>query len=230
MKKLLILLLLGFLVIPFVSSESIGVFKQSDNITLYQTCNNCSYINLTSVKFESTELLSNKEMTKTGTYYNYTLGSANTNAIGMYDYCYEGGNYDTGQIATGCLDFEVTSNGNEKATSGVIIMFSIAFLILLGAFGFLVLYSIPHVVSLDFDLRDMLISWTWFFVTLGVFALEQEYLGNVLIGDIMGMMLDITMWTNVIFASVAFLLSTIIGQLSGKAVRRKEKKRWHNEQ
>ena len=230
MKKLIFILLLGLFLIPFVNAESVGTFKVNDNITLYQTCNNCSYVNLTSVKYNDIEFISNKQMTKTGTYYNYTLPSSNTSRLGLYSYCYEGGNYDTGQVATGCLDLTVTGNGKEKAGSGVIILFSIIFLVLLVAFGFLVLYSIPHVVSLDFDLKDMLISWSWFFVTLGVYALEVEYLGNLMIEDIMGMMLDITMWTNVIFAGVAFFLSMIIGQLSGKNTRRNEKRKWHKEQ
>lgn len=70
--------------ISFVSSlASLGTFKQGECVRLIQTCDNCSYVNITSVMYpNSTIAVSNEAMTKVDTEYNYTF--CNANYTGQY--------------------------------------------------------------------------------------------------------------------------------------------------
>lgn len=115
---LIVLLFLVFL--PNLNAQSIGVFKQNSDIQLYQTCNNCTYCNFTTIKFPNgTEILSNVKTIKEDTYFYFNLLKGNTTSIGTYKYCYKCGN--SAEVATGCIDFEVTPQGYELTTSQGII-------------------------------------------------------------------------------------------------------------
>lgn len=84
-----------FLFFPFISAGygynsdstilNIGTFNQGSNIELIQTSSNGSAINITTIKFPDGSLVSfNEEMTKDGTFYNWTLSSSRTYLIGEY--------------------------------------------------------------------------------------------------------------------------------------------------
>lgn len=63
------------------TTQTIGTFRTNDCVDLRQTCANCTFNNVTAVTYlrNSTRLLSEVEMNKNGTLYNYTfcLTSAN---------------------------------------------------------------------------------------------------------------------------------------------------------
>lgn len=130
MNKLILTLIIGMFLISSVTAVSIGTFKQNTDVELYQTCNNCTYCNLTSVKYKSNTLLVNITMSSRGTYYYYDLDSGNTTNIGDYSYCYDCGNNI--EKRTGCLDFKVTSTGEKVSLSNSIVV--IVFLIIAGVF------------------------------------------------------------------------------------------------
>jgi len=126
MKRVMMFLLVGMFLVNLTSAVSIGEFKQNTDIELYQTCNNCTYGNITSVKQQSNVLVTNQVMSNVGTYYSYNLSSGNTSTIGDYTYCYDLGN--SAESRTGCIDFIVTSTGEQVSLSNSIIV--IVFLIL----------------------------------------------------------------------------------------------------
>ena len=134
MKKLMFSLLLGIFLISFASATSIGTFQQNTDVELYQTCNNCTYCNLTSVKQQATTLLTNVEMTKSGTYFYYNLNSENTTTIGKYSYCYDCGN--NAESRTGCIEFEITPSGNSGTSNLVFIIILITIFYFVGFIGF----------------------------------------------------------------------------------------------
>lgn len=87
MKKILLTLILGMFLINFASAEiqTLGTFKQGEDISLIQTCASCTFNNITSVLSPiSRELIGNFEMTRTGSIYNFTLSSGNITAMGEY--------------------------------------------------------------------------------------------------------------------------------------------------
>lgn len=130
MKKLILFIVVAMFLISFTSAVSIGTFQRNTDVELYQTCNNCTYCNITSVKQQAITLLTNAEMTKDGTYYSLNLTAGNTSTIGEYSYCYLCGNAD--ESATGCIAFEITSTGEQVSLSNSILV--IVFLIIAGVF------------------------------------------------------------------------------------------------
>lgn len=83
--SLLVITALIFSMIPLINAEiqSLGNFKQNECVNLIQTCGNCTYVNITSVLYpNSSQVLGETEMTKSGTRYNYTFCS--TSVLGTY--------------------------------------------------------------------------------------------------------------------------------------------------
>jgi len=162
MKKIIITLMLGLLLISFTEAISIGEYKQNTDVELYQTCNNCTYCNVTSVKQQSNTLLTNQVMLNIGTYYYFNLTSGNTSTIGDYTYCYDCGN--SLEKGTGCIDFIVTSTGEKVGLSNSIIV--IVFLII--SITFLVL-------SFSFNKEHWLLKTFFNFcaVSMGVLAINS---------------------------------------------------------
>jgi len=83
MKKLIILIFVLF----FISliSASPGIYKQGQDINLIQTCADCTSINVSKITAPNgTILISNVQMTKDGSAFNYTLNSSFTNDLGTY--------------------------------------------------------------------------------------------------------------------------------------------------
>ena len=87
MKKILLILILGVFLISFASAQiqNLGTFKLGDDVNLIQTCDNCTFNNITSVlNPNSLEVIGEFKMTKKGTVYNFTLSSTNATIFGTY--------------------------------------------------------------------------------------------------------------------------------------------------
>lgn len=126
-------LLLSVSQISAETTESIGTFPVNSNIQLYQTCNNCTYVNFTKIAYPNgTVIESNVETTSDGTYYYYDLAAGNVSALGIYTYCYDAGNTVTKE--TGCLEFEITPSGFTQTLGFYIMIFAVSFIVIF--FGF----------------------------------------------------------------------------------------------
>ncbi|KKK71178.1 hypothetical protein LCGC14_2916540, partial [marine sediment metagenome] len=144
MKKILLTLILGIFLLSFASSQiqSLGTFKLNADINLIQTCDNCTFNNITSVLYPNSSVaISNVEMTKDGTFYNHTFSNANitgsyiVNGFGDLDGINTVWNYD----------FKVNNTGTEQSISDAI-LYIISFVGLIIVF-FLSLYfaiSLPY--------------------------------------------------------------------------------------
>lgn len=115
------------MVIP-VSAESTA--KQNNPISLIQTCNNCTYCNITKIlNPNKVVFFNNLNMTKDGSSYNFTLNSTYTNQIGVYEWYYDCGNgIDS---STGILTFEITPTGYSN---NLVLFYIIMFLFPWGLF------------------------------------------------------------------------------------------------
>lgn len=132
MKKLLLTLILGMFLISFASAlETLGTFKQGEEIRISQVCSDATYINISSIAYPNSSVaISNIEMTSAGSgefYYDFSLTETT-------------GTYQVRGISDGCegtfaTSFEITATGKsltpEKATSYSIIFF-ISLLIFVG--------------------------------------------------------------------------------------------------
>ena len=144
MKKQNVTIILSFIVTLFLIqtvSSLLGTYKINTGVDLIQTCNNCTYCNITSVKYPNgTDILrGNISMNKDGTYYNYLLNGTNTTVVGTYTYYYDCGN--AVESATGGIDFEVTITGDETPEGTSFILAGI-FIVVFGIGWFFLFLSI----------------------------------------------------------------------------------------
>lgn len=117
---------------------SLGVFKQGTDINLLQTCNNCTYCNLSTITYPNSSIIyENIPMEKDGTSYNYTLNSTYTNAVGQYKYCYDCGNSEENIV--GCITLDINHAGviPTTAQSGLSIAIIVSILFIMIFFGIL---------------------------------------------------------------------------------------------
>ena len=108
-----VFLVLALFMFTFVVAEQseIGPFKAGDTATLIQTCGNCSYCNVTSLKYPNgTQALDNTAMVKDGVEYTYDYTTSDT-VVGTYIVNTE---CDVDGVSTPVsYDLVVTANGKE---------------------------------------------------------------------------------------------------------------------
>jgi hypothetical protein len=129
-KSFVLSLLVGIVFLFCISyiraeQQSLGIYEPNSCITLIQTCGSCTYNNITSVKSpNSTTLLSETSMIKSGTEYTYQF--CNTSSWGTY---IVNGVGDLDGVATVWVyDFVI---GEELAPVGINIILLIFFISLL---------------------------------------------------------------------------------------------------
>lgn len=178
MKKIIIILI-GIILIGVVSSfDSIGTYEPFEDIELYQTCNNCTYCNWTSIKSPESVLYTNINTTQSGTYYYSTLNGNNTGTIGEYVYCYDCGNAI--ESSTGCLSFEITPTGSNRNPTFYFMILLLSFGVIIfglwmkdepitifGTFGlyFLSFYILFYGID---GVKDTTTTWAFGLITLGI--------------------------------------------------------------
>jgi len=142
MKKQYVTLLISLVFTLFLiqtASALLGTYQKEADVDLIQTCNNCTYCNLTSIKYPNgTNILTNIEMIKDGTYFNYLLNGGNITTVGTYTYYYDCGN--TAESKTGGINFEVTITGDETPEGTSYILAGI-FIIIFGIGWFFLFLS-----------------------------------------------------------------------------------------
>ena len=123
--------LLSSVIIVSSEQQSFGTFKQGSCVNLIQTCSNCSFVNLSITNPNSTVVISNQLMTKTGTVYNYSF--CDTYTLGQYIYNTCGD--VNGVLTCSPVNFFITPSGNQFSISQAVIyilVFSIGLLIFIG--------------------------------------------------------------------------------------------------
>ena len=105
--------LLCFVFNSYADSGSV-IYEQGENISLYQICDSCTFVNLESVILPSGEIVYlNSSMVKTG--FSYTYNWSNTSELGEYFYFVCGDKSDVLTCET--LSFFVSANGEGFSTS-----------------------------------------------------------------------------------------------------------------
>lgn len=185
MRKIIWAFLVGIslmAILPMISAETdLGTFQRGDCISLYQYCDNCTYVNLT--RIERTGSQPNTwtvglNMTRNGYNYNHTF--CDTTIIGTYRYTVCGDK--DGTIQCEDLNFEITPSG-FIGTLGffiIICIFSLGLIILgfymedyiimiFGSFGlyFLGIYILFNGIA---DIKDDVTTWAIALITLGIAA------------------------------------------------------------
>jgi len=232
-KKVAFLFLLALFVCSFsVSAESIGTFKIDEGLQIYQECNNCTDCNFTRAKYPNgTNVLSNLEAIKDGTYYYYDVLGGDLTEIGTYSYCYDCGN--SAERATGCLDFELTYNGHQLNTERSLIYLGfIAFLSVLFIYCFYLINHLPddtrdddgYILSFSNlkHLRPILYAFAWALL-LGIVFLSSNvaiaYLPFAMFGDFLFMIFKL-MFIFTIIAIPVWFVYFFVGIFKHKEMKR----------
>ena len=132
MNKLLLTLILLSMIPLVLAVKTIGPFQQDKNAELFQVCDNCSYVNLTTVQLPNSTILNiDINMTENKLTYNYTF--IDTDLIGGYIYTTCGD--PDGVTTCQSVNFQITTTGDSVDLSNVIIV--IVFLVLTVSFLYL---------------------------------------------------------------------------------------------
>lgn len=115
-KLKLLSFLMVLLVLPFSSAlceledADIGSFTFNTCVNLWQTCPDCTFVNISEVIYPNTTVATSMvQMTKTGTAYNYSF--CKTQPTGEYVYKTFGNSAANG-VCTQNVKFEITPGGN----------------------------------------------------------------------------------------------------------------------
>ena len=126
-NKLLLTLILGLFLISLASAYDLGAVKKNECADLYQHCSDCSFVNLTSIKYPNqTIIYLNEEMTKNG--YDFTYNYCNNNLLGDYFYTVCGDPTDKDPCKT--FSYTVTESGietTEQRTNSYIALIGLLF-------------------------------------------------------------------------------------------------------
>lgn len=124
---LLALTIICMVFIPLVLAENIGTFKQYDCISLHQICSNCTFVNITSIKYPNGQVVNiNSVMTKVGTDYNYTFCNSSDLGNYLYNTC---GNKD-GTFVCENLEYTITTTGDTQGNTLPIFLLILAFVLM----------------------------------------------------------------------------------------------------
>lgn len=148
MKIKLLIFILVFLTIPIVSAvDELGTFQNYKTVSLLQTCDNCTSINITSIKYpNSTILYINSPMISNGSTYTYSFSSVDVIGEYIYTTC---GNPNGVYVCESVL-FNITPSGFTGTLGFYFLVISMSFV----------------VMFLGFWIRD---SWIVIFSTFGLY-------------------------------------------------------------
>jgi hypothetical protein len=173
MKKIMLLMVLGIFLISLANAALIGPFQEGNDIELIQTCDDCTYNNITTIVFPNgTHLVLNAEMDQDGTYFNWTLNSSYTQTSGVY--IVNGVGDLEGSDTVWAYDFDITPSGRAVETSSSIISF-------LGVLLFLIIGGLLFLFSLKDKIKTP-IKWTLWLGSF-IFFLAGLNLVSVILPD-----------------------------------------------
>ena len=215
--KIIYLLIIGMVLVPIINAEvqTLGIFKKGDTIILSQTCDNCTFINVTRVKYpNSSENYINLGMSETikG---NWNLTFTDTETLGNYlvttcgnpDLIYTCENYD----------FKITNNGEEISLFNIILV--IAFFI----FSILV-----FMIGSTFKPEQYILKTSFYIIAL-IFGLLGINSARIIASEslelnlmsLSGLILTITIFLiMVLYVFIYWMIQTF------KSVKQKEGVRW----
>jgi len=205
---LVVFLLAGFLIVLALPSilADLGTFKQNDCVQI-KTILNSSNVNISTINYpNSSVIISNQEMTKSGMTFNYTFCNTSTLGVYTYDYFDYAGN-------TYVNSFEISYSG-EEVTSEQIYIWIIGLIFLVGLIfgtGFII-HKLPSQDATDSEgsivqisnlkyVRKFLWIFIWGISLAIVFILSNlslAYIPNQLMGNFFFMLYRVMFWFTIL--------------------------------
>ena len=166
-KIFLLVFVVAIMSIGFVAASDVATFTKDKSSTLFQLCDSCTYINITSIELPSKQIVPiNELMTKNYSTYSYTYTFSEI-GDGHYNVCGDkGGGYECESIP-----YTVTGSGISDTIGFYIVIIILTFgliilgyaiqdywVIILGAFGLILfgLYILFYGIS---GMEDAVYTW-----------------------------------------------------------------------
>jgi len=138
MVKKIILMFIGLFLISLASADiNLDSGKQGECITLQQTCDTCTWVNISSITRtgeNSTTWNLNKDMTKFGVDYNYSF--CQTNILGDYVYSVYGNKGGGSDIKSENGYFTITPTGDDRGFGLFLVLIIASVILFVGSFQF----------------------------------------------------------------------------------------------
>lgn len=212
MKFLSIIIVL--MLLPLVSASL--VYKQGGLVDVRVPCINngtaCSAsatCNITVLYSNGTVLDSNKAMTNSGVYHNYSLSY--TWILGTYaatTTCDDSGSY-----GYDVFEFEITENGKENPEGIIVVVFSILFFVIFAWMVYTMFMVIGSLGELSTDFSDVTYAMMGYFGLIVFYYFAQIYFAKKLVLDISLTFIKIGGFTHVILPFICFVLALTLGTL-----------------
>lgn len=219
-KQILILMLAILLVSPLINAETEYV-QLNVSTNLKFTCTLNSAIPSASTTYNISVSYPNGSFFVNGQ-------NASAEGSGAFNYSVTFPEVGVYKVQMFCLDppysfsdegfYIVTSNGKPEPDGSVVVLFSIAFLIIIGFMLYQLILSIGHFASLDLDVVDLAKSFGIYFAVFSLYILSQFYLGNQFIERMLLVFIIIGGFTHILIPLVGFLFSITIGSLKKKKI------------
>ena len=166
------ILVASILGLAFVSAEvqTLGTFKQNTCIQLLQTCGNCTFNNITSVRIEgnSTSLTSQVVMTRTGTEYNHSFCESNIST----KYIVNGFGDPNGETTVWAYDFFVNPTGLETSDANTATLNrAVWFFVII---GLLLLVGVFVAKSMPVRSTLFVLSFIFFLISLNLISVTIQ--------------------------------------------------------
>jgi len=212
MNKLIILLGILLLVIPFVSAttDEIRFIGQQDvNLNITEQCfYNGTYCSATAkcniiILDPSQNLLINNQQ-MSNLVYIHTYDFSLTNTTGVYEsnvMC-----KDTTQNGFDTFYFKITYNGKEEPSGFTQIIFIIFFVIIFAVTLVSIIFLVKHLEQMDFDMWDLLIMFGIYFSNFSLKYFNMQYMGSYIIDTFSDMFIDIGSITHIVLPVIIFIL------------------------
>lgn len=214
MKKILLVLLMSMFMISLVNAYT----SQEKDVGLDYSfmSNNATQCNLTTGNTPYGLVIINQVASRSGQTFNISISSSVFSSLG--DYCFNLACTDGVSIETGSLCRTVTGNGNNAPDGIVIVVFGIAFVVIVGFLLYELIMCIGHFASLDIDVVDLAKSFGTYFALFAIYQLSKFYLGNLEIESLLLILIRVGAFTHIIIPLTGFLISITVGSLSKKKV------------
>lgn len=210
MKKTIFSIILFIFLITFLNSSEFGnSFKLNECANLLQTCDNCTYVNISSITYpNSTKTILNNAMEQHGLEYNYTF--CNTTVLGLYYYTVIGDK--NGEQSVETISFEITPNGNKFDTGQSIGGLGVFIGVLAISFAFLFIGSKlsqeEKTLPFGFFFMVMAIILVIFSLHLGwIFSID--ILQHEIISESLSTIFVVILWSSTGIAIIFFCLMLI---------------------
>lgn len=115
--------------------------------------------------------------------------------------------------------FQANAEGRVEASGIVIVLFVLLTIILFAFLTYMLIYTIGHLVSLDFDVIDVAINYGAFFGLFVFNYFQNYYLGNPTLSNILQWVVDITVYTNMVLPLLALIISLVVGSIARKKMK-----------